>query len=289
MVIKMQLSDKRDLKSLLEKQGFTFKKGLGQNFLIDPDVCPNMAEAAAADGEGVLEIGPGAGVLTRELSAAAKKVVAVEIDERLKPILSKTLEDCSNTEVVFADIMKTDVEGLLKEKFADCSSVSVCANLPYYITSPIVMLLLESRLPITSLTVMVQKEAADRLCAEVGSREAGAVSVAVSYYAVPEQLFDVNRECFMPAPNVDSAVIKLNIRKEPPIVVENERFFFRMVKAGFAQRRKTFANSVSNGLGLSKAKVISVMSEAGIDPNIRAERLTMCELGVLSDKLGGLI
>lgn len=285
----MQLSDKRDLKSLLEKQGFTFKKGLGQNFLIDPDVCPNMAEAAAADGEGVLEIGPGAGVLTRELSAAAKKVVAVEIDERLKPILSKTLEDCSNTEVVFADIMKTDVEGLLKEKFADCSSVSVCANLPYYITSPIVMLLLESRLPITSLTVMVQKEAADRLCAEVGSREAGAVSVAVSYYAVPEQLFDVNRECFMPAPNVDSAVIKLNIRKEPPIVVENERFFFRMVKAGFAQRRKTFANSVSNGLGLSKAKVISVMSEAGIDPNIRAERLTMCELGVLSDKLGGLI
>ncbi len=281
----MRLSDKRDLKSLLEKQGFTFKKGLGQNFLIDPDVCPAMAEAAAADGEGVLEIGPGAGVLTRELAKAAKRVVAVEIDERLRPILSQTLADFDNTEVVFADVMKVDVASLIAEKFGDCKTVSVCANLPYYITSPIVMMLLEKRLPITSVTVMVQKEAADRLCATVGTRDAGAVSVAVSYYSEPEVLFTVDRECFMPSPNVDSAVIKLNIRSAPPVEVEDEEFFFKTVRAGFALRRKTFANSVSSTLAIPKDRVISVLENLGIAADIRAEKLKMSSLAEISDIL----
>lgn len=281
----MRLSDKRDLKSLLEKQGFTFKKGLGQNFLIDPDVCPAMAEAAAADGEGVLEIGPGAGVLTRELAKAAKRVVAVEIDERLRPILSQTLADFDNAEVVFADVMKVDVASLIEEKFRDCKTVSVCANLPYYITSPIVMMLLEKKLPITSVTVMVQKEAADRLCATVGTRDAGAVSVAVSYYSEPEVLFSVDRECFMPSPNVDSAVIKLNIRSAPPIEVEDEEFFFKTVRAGFALRRKTFANSVSSTLAIPKDRVIAVLDKLGISADIRAEKLKMSSLAEISDML----
>lgn len=281
----MRLSDKRDLKSLLEKQGFTFKKGLGQNFLIDPDVCPAMAEAAAADGEGVLEIGPGAGVLTRELAKAAKRVVAVEIDERLRPILSQTLADFDNAEVVFADVMKVDIAALIKEKFSDCKTVSVCANLPYYITSPIVMMLLEKKLPITSVTVMVQKEAADRLCATVGTRDAGAVSVAVSYYSEPEVLFSVDRECFMPSPNVDSAVIKLNIRSVPPIEVEDEEFFFKTVRAGFALRRKTFANSVSSTLAIPKDRVIAVLDKLGISADIRAEKLKMSSLAEISDML----
>ena len=282
----MQLSNKKDLLKLLEKQGFTFKKGLGQNFLIDPFVCPEMARAAAADGEGVLEIGPGAGVLTKELAATAKKVVAVEIDERLKPVLSETLAGLDNAEVVFADVMKIDLAALIAEKFSDCNGVSVCANLPYYITSPIVMMLLESRLPVNSITVMVQKEAAERLCAEVGTREAGAVSVAVSYYSSPLVLFDVPRESFMPAPNVDSAVIKLNILKNPPIEVKDEEFFFKLVKAGFALRRKTFANSVSAGLDVPKSAVVSALENAGIDCNIRAERLNMEELAKLSEILG---
>lgn len=281
----MNLADINTLKSLLSKEGFSFKKSLGQNFLIDPTVCPAMAESSATKNTGVLEIGPGVGVLTRELSKVAKKVVAIELDERLKKILPKTLGDLDNVEVIFGDAMKLDLEEIIKEHFADCESVSVCANLPYYITSPIIMMLLEKRLPISSITVMVQKEAAERLCAEVGSRDAGAVTVAVTYYAEKEILFHVDRSSFMPPPNVDSAVIKLNIRENPPIAVSSEEKFFKFVKSAFAQRRKTLLNTVSSTLCISKDNLRAVLSELSIKETVRGEELTMEQFAEISERI----
>lgn len=279
----MNLSDINTVRSLLQKNGFTFKKSLGQNFLINPDVCPEMAAAACDKNTGVIEIGPGIGVLTAELSARAKRVVAIELDERLKKILPVTLSECDNVEVIYGDVMKTDLNGLIAEKFSDCERVAVCANLPYYITSPIVMGLLESRLPIDSITVMVQKEAAERLCAKVGTREAGAVSVAVSYYSEPEILFEVKRDSFMPPPKVDSAVIKLNIRNNPPVAVKDEAKFFRLVRASFAQRRKTLVNTLSNTLSIDKEDIKKALSALGLSETVRGERLTLEELAELSN------
>lgn len=281
----MNLSDINTIKTLLSKAGFTFKKSLGQNFLIDATVCPRMAEAACDKTTGVLEIGPGIGVLTAELSKCAKKVVAIELDERLKQILPITLSECDNVEVIFGDAMKLDLREIISTNFADCQRVCVCANLPYYITSPIVMMLLESRLPIDCITVMVQKEAAERLCAEVGSREAGAVTCAVTYYAEKEILFGVNRNSFMPAPNVDSAVIKLNVLKEPSVKVNNEKNFFALIKAAFAQRRKTFLNTVSNTLSINKDALRTALNQIGVSETVRGEQLTMEQLAALSDIL----
>jgi len=281
----MKLSDIKTIESLLKKAGFSFKKSLGQNFLIDDTVCPAMAEASSDEHTGVLEIGPGIGVLTAELSKVAKKVVAIELDERLKKILPITLADCPNVEIIYGDCMKLDLKEIISEHFNDCEKVVVCANLPYYITSPIVMMLLESHLPIDSITVMVQKEAAERLCAQVGSREAGAVTVAVSYYAEKEILFEVSRNSFMPSPNVDSAVIKLNVLKEPPIKVKSEDKFFRLAKACFAQRRKTLVNTVSNTMGISKDTLKNALSEIGLLETVRGEQLTLEQLALLSDKI----
>lgn len=281
----MKLSDINEVRSILEREGFSFKKSLGQNFLINPDVCPAMAKAVFSEDIGVLEIGPGIGVLTAELSKKAKRVVAIELDERLRPILKKTLGEYSNCEVVFGDAMKLDLKALIEEKFADCKAVSVCANLPYYITSPIVMMLLESKLPIKEIVVMVQKEAAERLCAKVGSRQSGAVTVAVNYYAESEILFSVDRDSFMPPPNVDSAVIKLKIRPEPPVKVEDEKFFFSLVKACFAQRRKTLVNTVSNTLSINKELLKEALLNIGEDINARGEKLTMEKLALLSNEL----
>ncbi len=279
----MNLSDINTLKNLLSKHGFSFKKSLGQNFLIDSTVCPAMANAACDSESGVLEIGPGVGVLTRELSKVAKKVVAIELDERLKKILPTTLGDCENVEVIYGDAMKLDLKQIIKEHFSDCKSVSVCANLPYYITSPIVMMLLEQRLPIKSITVMVQFEAAERLCAKVGTRDSGAVTVAVNYYAESEILFNVNRESFIPSPNVDSAVINLRIREKPPIEISDEKRFFTLVKACFAQRRKTLLNTVSNSLGIDKNILRNALAEIGLSETVRGEQLTMEELAKLSE------
>lgn len=279
----MNLSDINTLKNLLSKHGFSFKKSLGQNFLIDSTVCPAMANAACDSESGVLEIGPGVGVLTRELSKVAKKVVAIELDERLKKILPTTLGDCENVEVIYGDAMKLDLKQIITEQFSDCKSVSVCANLPYYITSPIVMMLLEQRLPIKSITVMVQLEAAERLCAKVGTRDSGAVTVAVNYYAESEILFNVNRESFMPSPNVDSAVINLRIREKPPIEISDEKRFFTLVKACFAQRRKTLLNTVSNSLGIDKNILRNALAEIGLSETVRGEQLTMEELAKLSE------
>lgn len=279
------LSDISVIKKILSEHGFTFSKSLGQNFLINPTVCPRMAEACGADCDtGVLEIGAGIGVLTAELAKRAKKVVSLELDTRLIPVLAETLGEFSNVEVLNADVLKIDLNKLIDDCFQGMH-VAVCANLPYYITSPVIMALLESRIPVDAVTVMVQKEAAARLCAPVGSRDAGAVTVAVNYYAQAEKLFDVSAGSFMPAPKVDSSVIRLNIRKEPPVEVSDEKFFFRVIKAAFGQRRKTASNSLSAGLGIPKDKVSSAIAAAGFEPSVRAESLTMQELARLSECL----
>ncbi len=280
----MNLADINTIKKFMG-DGFAFKKSLGQNFLIDPSVCPQMAAAAADKETAVLEIGPGIGVLTYELSKVAGKVIAIELDKSLQKILSKTLANCENVEVIYGDAMKMDLAALIAEKFADYKKVAVCANLPYYITSPIITMLLESRLPIDNITVMVQKEAAERICAEVGSRESGALTVAVNYYAESEILFGVGRESFMPPPNVDSAVIQLKIRNTPNVNLNDEKFFFKFVKACFAQRRKTFLNSVSNTLHINKNVLRETLNSLGIEENIRSEQLTMIELADIANKL----
>lgn len=281
----LNLSDISVIRSVLEKHGFSFSKALGQNFLINPSVCPKMAEMSTADKQtGVIEIGAGIGVLTAELAKKAKKVVSIELDTRLLPVLEETLSDFDNIEIVNADVMKTDLHTLIKEKFGDMRVV-VCANLPYYITSPIITLLLESKLPIDAITVMIQKEAADRLCTPVGSRDSGAITVCTNYYAEAHQLFNVSRGSFMPAPNVDSTVIRLDIRKEPPVEVCYEKKFFKMVRAAFSQRRKTAVNSISSGMSLSKQEIADAIEKAGLDINVRAEKLTMQQLANICNNL----
>ncbi len=280
----MKISNKRDLKSVLEAEGFSFKKSLGQNFLIDDTVCPRMA-AVSGENVGVLEIGPGAGVLTAQLSAACKKVVSVELDTRLKPVLEQTLKDCNNVKIIWNDILKVDLKSVLAEEFKDCDTINICANLPYYITSPVIMMLLESKLPINKIAVMVQKEAADRLCAEVGSRAAGAVTVAVNYYATAKTLFGVPRTSFLPPPNVDSAVIELTLREAPPVDVKDEKLFFKIVKACFAQRRKILLNTVCNTLNIEKDVLRKALKEANIPETVRGETLTMQNLADLTNAL----
>lgn len=281
----MNLSDKKTIKNILSKHGFNFSKSLGQNFLINPEVCPRMAaECCTEKGTGVLEVGPGIGVLTAELAKLADKVVSVELDKRLLPVLDETLSEFNNIKVVNEDILKVDINKLIENEFSGMK-VEVCANLPYYITSPVIMRFLEERLPINSLTVMVQKEAAQRFCAEPGSRECGAVSAAVQYFAQPQILFEVERSSFLPPPNVDSAVIKLNIRKEPPVKVENEKNFFKVVKASFSKRRKTILNSISSGLGKDKNIIAEVLERADIPQNYRAEQLTLEQFAAISNEL----
>lgn len=279
------LSDIGVIKSVLQKHGFTFSKALGQNFIVNPSVCPRIAEEGGARaGVGVLEVGAGIGVLTAELAKRADKVVCVELDTRLLPVLDETLADFDNIKIINGDILKVDLHQILRDEFGDMP-VIVCANLPYYITSPVIMRLLESRLNIESVTVMVQKEAAVRLCAEVGSRDSGAVTVAVAFYSEAQKLFDVSRGSFMPAPNVDSAVIRLDIRKDVPVEVTDEKFFFSMVRSAFSQRRKTASNGISSGLGMPKQKVIEAIENAGLPATVRAESLTMEELGILCEEL----
>lgn len=280
-----KLSNINTVKEILSKHGFTFSKALGQNFLINPSVCPRMAmECGVDENSGVIEVGPGIGVLTNELAKRAKKVIAVELDKRLLPVLEETLEEYDNVKVINEDVMKLDLNKLIEEEF-EGMNVCVCANLPYYITSPIVMRLLEEKLNVSSITVMVQKEAAQRICANVGTRQCGAVTAAVWYYSEPELLFNVSSGSFMPAPKVDSAVIRLNIRKEPPVSVKSEEVFFKTIKAAFSQRRKNIANSLSGGLSVGKQEIISVLEDCGILASKRAEELTLENLGKISDRL----
>ena len=278
------LSDIKEVKRILNQHGFQFSKSLGQNFLIDPEVCPRMAEESGVTKEtGVIEVGPGFGVLTQQLALRADKVVAIELDKRLPEVLADTLSDFDNVTVVSGDVMEIDLHNLIAEQFPNHKDIVVCANLPYYITSPVIMKLLEERLPVRSLVVMVQKEAAVRICARPGQRECGAVSVAVQYYAEPEILFDVKRDSFFPAPNVDSAVMKLDVRSAPPEVLADldQKAFFRVVQAAFSQRRKTVCNSLSSGLSRPKDAVKALLADAGIPETARAEQLTMEQFGAL--------
>ncbi|MBQ2693448.1 MAG: ribosomal RNA small subunit methyltransferase A [Clostridia bacterium] len=292
----MNLSSPSEIKALLQKNGFNFSKALGQNFLINPSVCPRMAEAAIPGPEyGVIEVGPGIGVLTVELAQRAQKVIAIELDERLYPILDETLADYPNAHVVPGDILEVDLHKLIAEEFTLLDDAGdpvldesgaprlmplvICANLPYYITSPVIMKLLSEDLPIENLTVMAQKEAADRLCADVGTRAAGAVTVAIRYYAEAEQLFFVSKGSFLPAPKVDSEVIRLTLRKDVAgLSPEDADRFFKMVQAGFSQRRKTIMNSFSAALGMNKADLGELLDSVNVPRTARIEQLTMDQL-----------
>ena len=279
------LSNISTIKEILSKHGFTFSKALGQNFLINPSVCPRIAEMGnARPGFGIIEIGTGIGVLTNELAKRADKVAAIEIDERLMPVLAETLSEYDNVKIINDDVMKVDLHKLIEQEFQGLE-VAVCANLPYYITSPIIMMLLEQRLPIRSVTVMVQREAGTRLCAEMGTRDMGAVTVAVNYFSKPQLLFNVSRGSFMPAPNVDSCVVRFDLREETPAGVLDEGFFFRTVHAAFSQRRKTLANSVASGMSTDKALVNRAVEQAGLPASIRPEQLDMQQFIAFSNEL----
>lgn len=275
----MELTNIGTIRELFLRHGFSFTKSLGQNFLINPSVCPKIAELGLEGADDpsevcALEIGTGVGVLTRELAMRYKKVVAVEIDTKLKPILEETLADFDNVQTVFADVMETDLAAIISEKLGGAET-AVCANLPYYITSPVIMRVLESRLPVRSMTVMVQKEAADRLCAAPGTRECGAVSYAVRYYSTPKLMFRVNHGSFMPSPNVDSAVIRMEINQKNTLPEDKEKLLFRLIRAGFSQRRKQLVNPLSGELHKSKEELSALLGQLGIRPTARAEELTL--------------
>lgn len=283
----MKLYNIETIKDLCKRYNFNFSKGLGQNFLTSPDVCPEISDYATAnipDGKiGVIEIGTGFGVLTKELCQRADKVVAIEIDKKLLPVLAETLKDYDNLTIINEDVMELDLNEVIEEHFKDMEVV-VCANLPYYITSPILMKLLEDELKIKSVTVMVQKEAGIRLCAKMGERACGAITAAVRYYSEPSMLFEVTRDCFMPQPNVDSCVLQLNIKPQPDTVIDKEHFF-ALVKASFSQRRKTLANPVSGHFNIAKSEIITTLEELGIKKTARAEELSFENFIELSNAL----
>jgi 16S rRNA (adenine1518-N6/adenine1519-N6)-dimethyltransferase len=281
-----KLTDISYLKEIINDFDFNFSKSLGQNFLINPSVCPKIAEMGnAKKGFGIIEIGTGIGTLTVELASRAEKVLAIEIDNRLLSILGKTLKDYNNIKIINEDVMKVDLHKIIDDEFKNMD-VAVCANLPYYLTSPIIMMLLESKLPIKSITVMVQKEAAQRICAKVGTRESGAITVAVNYYAETEKLFDVSRGSFMPSPNVDSSVIKITLRDNTHFLnEEDESFFFKIIKSAFSQRRKTIVNAVSSMMNIEKQKIINVLGELNIKATVRVEEMDMEALYTFSTAL----
>lgn len=279
------LTDIQTIRDLCARYDFALSKGFGQNFIVNPGICPKIVEASGIGPDwGVLEIGPGIGVLTKELALRAKKVVAIEVDKRIPPMLEETLAEFDNVEVILQDVLKVDLKALIAEKFAGMP-VAVCANLPYYITSPILMRLLEEKLPIESITVMVQKEAAQRITAEPGTREAGAISYAVAYYSEPRLLFSVQPGSFYPPPKVTSAIIQLMVRPQPAVEVQNETGYFKLIRAAFSQRRKTAANSVSSGLNLPKAEVMAALEKAGLSPTARPEQLTLEDFRALQNAL----
>ena len=279
----MERNDKAAIEALLRRHGFHFSKSMGQNFLIDPAIPAAIAESARADEtNGVLEIGPGIGALSSQLCRRAGKVVAVELDRTLLPILDETMANFDNFEVVSADILKTDIPALVREKFAGLTPI-VCANLPYNITTPAITALLESRC-FASITVLVQKEVAERLCAKPGTSVYGAFSVFMQYYTEPELLFEVPRECFEPMPKVTSAVLRAVVRKKPPVEVADEAFFFKTVCAAFALRRKTLVNSLMTVFGtqFTKEELTQLIVDCGFDASVRGEKLGLAEFAALS-------
>ncbi|UII56000.1 16S rRNA (adenine(1518)-N(6)/adenine(1519)-N(6))-dimethyltransferase RsmA [Cytobacillus spongiae] len=276
-------------KAILEKHGFSFKKSLGQNFLIDTNILKRIVDHAdLTESSGAIEIGPGIGALTEQLARRSKKVVAFEIDQRLLPILEETLAPYSNTKVIHSDVLKANVNEVMAEEFNEYDDVMVVANLPYYVTTPIIMKLLEEKLPIRGLVVMLQKEVADRISAKPGTKDYGSLSIAVQYYTEAEIAMVVPKTVFVPQPNVDSAVIRLIKRTEPLVQVKDEDFFFQVTRASFAQRRKTLLNNLSSQLPdgkLRKEEILAALSEAEVDPGRRGETLSIEEFARLSDAL----
>ncbi|UOE76329.1 16S rRNA (adenine(1518)-N(6)/adenine(1519)-N(6))-dimethyltransferase RsmA [Parageobacillus thermoglucosidasius] len=276
-------------REILEKYGFSFKKSLGQNFLIDTNILRKIVDVAGLSREtGAIEIGPGIGALTEQLARRAKKVVAFEIDQRLLPILEDTLSPYENVRIIHQDVLKADIRRVIAEEFTDAADIMVVANLPYYVTTPIIMKLLTDNLPIRGIVVMLQKEVADRISAQPGTKDYGSLSIAIQYYTEAEKIMTVPRTVFIPQPNVDSAVIRLIKRKQPPVDVDDESFFFQVVRASFAQRRKTILNNLISNLPNGKArkeKIERILTENGIDPRRRGETLAMEEFAALSNAL----
>ena len=286
--MKHKLSNPKETIQVIQKYQFAFQKKFGQNFLIDPHVLDKIIAAAQISKDDcVLEIGPGIGTLTQYLAENARQVVAVEIDSNLIPILEETLKDYPNVTVINEDILKVDMEGLAKE-YNQGRPIKVAANLPYYITTPIIMSLFEQQVPVDNITVMVQKEVADRMQAGPGSKDYGALSLAVQYYASPYIVANVPPNCFIPRPNVGSAVIRLTRHKEPPVKVKDEKLMFRIIRASFNQRRKTLANGLKNSpeLDFTKEEIEEAILTLGKGASIRGEALTLDEFAVLADRLG---
>ncbi|MBQ9806960.1 MAG: 16S rRNA (adenine(1518)-N(6)/adenine(1519)-N(6))-dimethyltransferase RsmA [Clostridia bacterium] len=286
----MNLCDIKTVRQIMAMFHLTFHKEFGQNFLTDRMVVEDIADECCFDENStILEIGPGIGTLTYELALRRRQVISLEIDRGLIPVLQYTLGEFDNVSVINEDVMETDLEALLAPAFAE-GPVSVCANLPYYITTPILMKLLESRLPFEYITIMIQKEVADRLCAKAGSKDYGAITAVLAYYGEAEKLFVVPSDRFVPAPKVDSAVIRIKLHKEKPCVPKNEALLFRTIKAAFGQRRKTLANALGTGFPeLSREQIVSVIAECGHEPTIRGERLDIAQFTALSDAIAGLL
>jgi 16S rRNA (adenine1518-N6/adenine1519-N6)-dimethyltransferase len=277
----------RRTREIIARHGFTFRKAFGQNFLVDTNVLRRIVEAAElGPSKGALEIGPGIGALTEQLARAAGRVTAIELDHRLIPILEELLATYGNVEIVQGDALKLDLKRLIAERFAGLERVSVVANLPYYVTTPILMKLLEDRLPLEHIVVMVQKEVAERMTAPPGGKDYGSLSVAVRYFAEPEIICAVPRTVFVPPPNVDSAVVRLRLRNRPPVDVRDEALFFRVVHAAFAQRRKTLANNLTALLGKERRQEAAALPlSCGIDPGRRGETLSLEEFAALANRL----
>lgn len=277
------LTDKNTIEYLCKKYDFKFKHGLGQNFLKSDDVLIEIVKAADAENCGILEIGPGFGTLTAAAASVSERVVSVEIDKNLEPVLNDTLAGFDNVELIFEDVLKLDLKSLIKEKFGD-GEVSVAANLPYYITTPIILKLLEEKLPLKNIVVMVQKEVAERICAKSGGKDYGAVTVAVNYYSKPEIICTVPSSMFVPPPKVDSAVLCLSVREKPPVELKSEKHFFSLIKAAFSQRRKTLVNCLLNSGNFgTRENILDALSAIDVDPMIRGERLTIEEFAALSN------
>lgn len=285
----MRLTDINDIRSLLVSHGFRFSKSMGQNFLTAAWVPEDIAEAAQLDGNtGVLEVGPGIGCLTEQLAVRAGKVVAVELDNALRPVLKQTLAGKDNVEIIFGDVLKQDIKGLVTEKMQGLRPV-VCANLPYNVTSPLITAFLEAEC-FDSVTVMIQREVAKRICAKPATADYGAFTVLVNWYAEPEMLFDVPPSCFIPQPKVTSSVIRLKTRSEPPVKVKDKALFFRVVRAAFGMRRKTLTNALSANFNeLNKADIENLLTACGFDPKIRGEVLPIGDFAAISDAIFDII
>lgn len=276
-------------KEILNKYGFSFKKSLGQNFLIDTNILKKIVSFAdLTEDSGAIEIGPGIGALTEQLARSSKKVVAFEIDQRLLPILKDTLSPYPNVNIIHNDVLEADVAEVITGEFAGIRDIMVVANLPYYVTTPIIMKLLEEHLPIRGIVCMLQKEVADRISARPGTKDYGSLSIAVQYYTEAETVMIVPKTVFVPQPNVDSAVIRLTKREQPAVKVTDETFFFQVTRASFAQRRKTLLNNLTSQLPDGKQKkeeILQALSASGIDPTRRGETLSLEEFGRLSEEL----